>query len=90
MKTKTTTIYFNLLNQQGILEPHSAELSEREIKIFSYVPKGLTNKEIGKEMSISFHTVKLHLSIISQKLFTSKRIRLAIIAYKNGLCEVEY
>lgn len=51
-------------------------LTEREMDIIRCVAKGLTNKEIGKEIGISDKTVKAHLSNIYQKLNIHRRINL--------------
>ncbi len=37
-------------------------ISEMDLSIFMYLKKGLSNREIGKELSISHHTVKARLA----------------------------
>jgi DNA-binding NarL/FixJ family response regulator len=46
----------------------SSELSEREMEILTQVSKGLSNKEIGSKLNISFYTVRAHLRRIYEKL----------------------
>lgn len=45
-----------------------AGLSERETEILALVAKGLTNKEIGPHLNISYDTVRAHLRRIYEKL----------------------
>lgn len=44
------------------------ELSPRETEILALVAKGLTNKEIGPKLDISYDTVRAHLRRIYEKL----------------------
>ena len=43
------------------------KLSNREMEICECVSRGLDNKQIGKELGISEHTVKTHLKNIYKK-----------------------
>lgn len=45
-----------------------AELSPRELELLALVSKGLTNKEIGPQLEISYDTVRAHLRRIYEKL----------------------
>lgn len=51
-------------------------LSARELELTKLVQKGLSNKEISKELFISEETVKTHLKNIFKKLKISKRFEL--------------
>lgn len=44
------------------------DLSERESQVLAFVARGLTNKEIGDRLDISFFTVRAHLRKIYEKL----------------------
>jgi DNA-binding NarL/FixJ family response regulator len=46
----------------------ATELSERELDILNLVSKGLSNKEIGPKLNISYYTVRAHLRRIYEKL----------------------
>jgi DNA-binding NarL/FixJ family response regulator len=48
-------------------------LTERELEILNYVDKGLSNKEIARELDISSSTVKNHVHNILEKLHVSRR-----------------
>lgn len=53
-----------------------ARLSEREREVLALVVEGLTNKEIGRALSLSPRTVETHRANLSQKLQTDSLARL--------------
>ncbi|AOJ11169.1 LuxR C-terminal-related transcriptional regulator [Burkholderia mayonis] len=56
--------------------PHTSTpgvLSSRELEILSRVARGLSNKEIGRELKVTPETVKWHLKNIFEKLNVSSR-----------------
>lgn len=55
-------------------------LTERERQIMRLVSEGLSNKEIGRRLSIADGTIKVHLHNIFQKLEISNRTVLAALA----------
>ncbi len=55
-------------------------LSERERQIAALVARGLKNKDIAQELSISENTVKRHLQSIFNKTGARDRLELAVIA----------
>lgn len=60
-------------------------LSRRELEVLALVKQGLTNREIGKLLFRSAKTVENHIGSINQKLNTSSRVQLALIAHHAGL-----
>ena len=56
------------------------ELTEREIEVLKLVILGYSNKEIGKKLFITNHTVKAHLTQIYKKLGVTNRTAAAIKA----------
>ena len=60
-------------------------LSERELTILRALARGLTNKEIGRELWVSEQTVKFHLRNIYRKLGISSRTEAARYAIGRGL-----
>jgi len=52
------------------------ELSARELQIVAWMRRGMTNKEIGRELGISDTTVKTHVHNIFHKMNISGRVRL--------------
>ena len=76
----------------GAEEPPSAApaagasaLSEREAVVLEAVARGLSNREIGRQLWISEQTVKFHLRNVYRKLGISSRTEAARYAYRTGL-----
>lgn len=63
------------------------ELTEREKLILGYVTAGKTNIEISKELFISVHTVKAHISSIMRKFGVQKRINIAVLSILHNLVD---
>jgi DNA-binding NarL/FixJ family response regulator len=64
-------------------------LTERELGILKLVGKGLSNKQIGKEIYISDRTVQAHLSNIFSKLGVSSRTEAVMYAVRKGWIATE-
>jgi len=66
---------------------HFDELTERELDVLKGIGKGLSNQQIAKELFISEHTVKKHVSSILNKLGMKHRTEAAIKANQifNGI-----
>ncbi|MEM7339959.1 MAG: response regulator transcription factor [Actinomycetota bacterium] len=62
-----------------------AELTPREREVLTLVARGLSNREIGRELHLSAGTVKNHVSAILRRLGISDRTQAAVIAARNGL-----
>ena len=65
--------------------PKLEELTQRERQILHYLTQGLSDKEIGRELSLSPHTVKVHLHRILEKLDLRSRVEAAAWAVRHGL-----
>ena len=59
--------------------------SERELQIIRLVAAGADNAAIGRELSISKHTVKQHITNIFAKLGVQNRVLVAVYAVRRGL-----
>ena len=59
------------------------KLSKREIEILSYLPYGLTDKEIASKLGISNRTVQTHVSRIFIKLGVRNRVSAACFFVSN-------
>ncbi len=62
-----------------------AGLSPREAQILELVAKGLSNREIGEELSISEHTAANHIRSILRKTDCANRTEAASYAHQHGL-----
>ena len=76
----------------GAADPQSAApptgqiaLSEREAAVLEAVARGLSNREIGRQLWISEQTVKFHLRNVYRKLGISSRTEAARYAHRMGI-----
>ena len=67
--------------------PKFDELTDRERDILHLLIQGLSNKEIGSQLSLSPHTVKVHLHRILEKLELRSRVEAAAWAVRHGLAK---
>ena len=50
-----------------------SDLTERELEVLRYLAEGLSKREVGKELFLSFNTIHSHTKSIYQKLRVSSR-----------------
>lgn len=62
----------------------SPALHQREMEVLLLAAKGMSNKEIAQQLSISIHTVQTHLSNIFSKLAVNSRTEAALLALRRG------
>jgi DNA-binding NarL/FixJ family response regulator len=60
--------------QKSLPKQSEGGLSPRETEILLLLAKGLTNKEIASQLSISFETVRNHLRHVYEKLHVHCRV----------------
>jgi len=59
-------------------EPARDKLTSRQMRVLRLLAKGMSNKDIARELDISEITVKAHVSLILKKLGVSNRTQAAI------------
>ena len=69
--------------------PTQAALTKTEIKIMDLLGKGLSNKELAKELNCSVKTIKNHLNSAFHKLGVSSRTEAVVKAIEKGLISSE-
>ena len=81
--------------ERAVVVPERAEsgpvdeagLTRSEIRVLEALARGLSNKEIAKELWLTEHTVKFHLTNIYRKLGVSNRTEAARYAFEQGLVD---
>jgi DNA-binding NarL/FixJ family response regulator len=61
------------------------DLSPREVEILRLVARGLSNREIGRELTISEHTAANHVRSILRKTGCANRTEATTYAHRRGL-----
>ncbi len=62
--------------------PELASLTEQELKLLGHIAEGLTNRQIGEQMSLAEKTIKNYVSSILAKLGLERRTQAAVLASK--------
>jgi DNA-binding NarL/FixJ family response regulator len=81
----------NHLRELGVIGRPSVvpddELSARETDVLRLVARGLSNREIGRELFISEHTTASHIRSILRKTGSANRTEAAAYAHRRGLLD---
>jgi DNA-binding NarL/FixJ family response regulator len=72
------------LGEPAIAIQFDVELTTTEGKVLRYVARGLTNKEISKELGVSQRTVESHVSNMLQKTTLKNRTELTRWGIESG------
>jgi DNA-binding CsgD family transcriptional regulator len=62
-----------------------ASLTDAELRVVSYVARGMTNRSIAEELYLSRHTVDAHLKHVYLKLDIHSRVDLTVLALQHRL-----
>ena len=68
--------------QEDVIE---VPLTQRETQVLRHLALGLSNKEIGRSLSISIETVKEHVQHLLRKIEATDRTQAAVWAVRKGL-----
>ncbi len=60
-------------------------LTQREAEVLRHLARGLTNKDIAKELTVSYETIKEHVQHILRKIGLTDRTQAAVWAVRKGL-----
>jgi len=76
------------VSHQSQAAPEVEALTPRELEVLHLLARGLQNKEIAAELTISERTVKFHVSSIMGKLGAGNRTEAVALAAQQGLVEL--
>ena len=65
-------------------ESKMAQLSERELDVLRLAAKGMTNRDIARELNLSNRTIQAHLSTIFTKMEVGSRTEAVVQALREG------
>jgi len=74
-----------VLGESTVVEELSEPLTAREGEVLALLARGLSNKMIARELHISEHTVKFHISSLYAKLRVSNRAEAVSQGARHGL-----
>jgi len=83
-----TGCHLNPIQNQPPTTPHAQDLnklSSREREIIIMLARGVSNKEIARDLDLAESTIKIHVQGILRKLNLTSRVQAAVYAVKNGL-----
>jgi DNA-binding NarL/FixJ family response regulator len=69
----------------GVPDKPSIPLTDRQIDVLRLLDRGLSNKEIGRELGVSERTVKAHMTAIFKSLGVSGRAEAIAMARRSVL-----
>lgn len=67
------------------MHPLAKSLSSRELQVLDGLCRGLTNKEIARELDLQEVTIKLHVKTLCRKLDARNRTQAAMVAKDAGI-----
>jgi DNA-binding NarL/FixJ family response regulator len=71
-------------NRQSSVEPHGFDLTPR-LDVLSLLAEGASNKTIARQLGISVHTAKFHVSSLLEKLDATGRTDAVAHAARRGV-----
>lgn len=72
-------------NREGANEPVGVDLTPREFDVLSLLAEGASNKSIARQLGISVHTAKFHVSSLLDKLDATGRTDAVAHAARRGV-----
>ena len=79
------TVTIVLRNRQSNAELRGFELTPRELDVLALLAEGASNKTIAKQLGISVHTAKFHVSSLLDKLDATGRTDAVAHAARRGV-----
>jgi DNA-binding NarL/FixJ family response regulator len=76
-------------NEANKQVPQQEALTDRELEVLKLAARGLSNKDIGRELALSARTVQVHLNHVFQKLSVASRTEAVVHGLRQGWFELE-
>jgi DNA-binding NarL/FixJ family response regulator len=73
------------MSKEASSNGESLPLTQRETQVLRHLALGLSNREIGRSLTISIETVKEHVQNILRKISVTDRTQAAVWAVRKGL-----
>jgi NarL family two-component system response regulator LiaR len=70
-------------------EKQAEGLTDREMEVLKLAARGLSNKDIAQELSLSPRTIQAHLGNIFSKLMVGSRTEAVLYCLKKGWLSLE-
>ncbi|WLW50165.1 helix-turn-helix transcriptional regulator [Streptomyces sp. YU58] len=80
---------FHLAGKSGACTASTPSLTEREAETLQFMAAGMSNRQIARDMGITEHGVKRHISHIFAKLNCRNRTTAVAMALRTGLVQQE-
>lgn len=74
-----------MTNHSKITRDRLSDLTERETEVLEALVRGMSNRDIARQLFVTEHTVKKHISNILDKLEMKDRTQAALYAVGNGM-----
>lgn len=87
LEKKITELKTKISNIED-MDRQDVKVSKAEMRVLELLPSGKTNKQIGKDIFISEHTVKAHVCSLMQKFCVETRVQVVTEAIKLGIINV--
>ncbi len=88
MAGKLFDVCRQLLRHQELLQARKPTLTGREIEVLQFVARGMTSRQIGRDLYISENTVKNHIRNILDKLGLHSRNEAVLYAVREKLISI--
>lgn len=85
----TRRLVNHLRIEEGRLDQPAGPLTPRELEVLTMAARGLSNREIGEQLSVSPRTVETHLTHVNRKLGTTSRTEAVIRALRKSWLKLE-
>jgi two-component system, NarL family, response regulator LiaR len=81
--------HFSQSEQKQVTGDLLEQLTEREVEVLRLAAKGMSNRDISRELCISIRTVQTHLSNVFNKLGVGSRTEAVVLGLRKGLFSLE-